>query len=137
MSTLGGLLFLQFDEAEVERGDDVEEKDEKFDFWPVSLAESPQSEEVVVHLESKPGPFHLSGLALVLVEIFEGLGLVGSDVVELGPVVQNFLDVAGVMHLAGLRAGGASELAVFVGKAALVPSELVDVQLVSELLESQ
>jgi hypothetical protein len=137
MSTLGGLLFLQFDEAEVERGDDVEEKDEKLDFWPVSLAESPQSEEVVVDLESKPGPFHLSGLALVLVEIFEGLGLVGSDVVELGPVVQNFLDVAGVMHLAGFRAGGASELAVFVGKAALVHSELVDVQLVSELLESQ
>lgn len=136
MSTLGGLLFLEFDEAEVERGDDVEEKDEKLDLWPVSFAESPQSEEIVVHLKGKPGPFHLPRLALVLVEIFEGLGLVGSHVVELRPVVQDFLDVAGLMHLAGLGAGGASELAVFVGEAALVPSELVDVQLVSELFES-
>jgi hypothetical protein len=57
MSTLRGLLLLEFEEAEVERGDDVEEKDEKLDFWPVSLAESPQSEEVVVDLESKPGHF--------------------------------------------------------------------------------
>ena len=49
MSTLRGLLLLEFEEAEVERGDDVEEKDEKLDLRPVSFAESPQSEEIVVH----------------------------------------------------------------------------------------
>ena len=71
VGTLGGLLLLEFGNSEVEGGDDVEEKDEKLDLGPVSLAECPESEEIVIHLERKPRPFHLSRLAFVLMEVLK------------------------------------------------------------------
>jgi hypothetical protein len=64
-------LFLELQQTVVERGQDVENEEEKLDLGPVVLTEGPEGKVVVIHLEGEPRPFDLSGLTLVLMEIFE------------------------------------------------------------------
>jgi hypothetical protein len=133
---LRGLLLLELEDGVVEGGDDVEGEDEELQLGPVLPAEGAEGEEAVVHLEGEPGPLHLPRLTLVLVEVFEGLRLLRSHVVELGFAVQFLLDLPRSVHHADLSPGGASQRAVLIGETALVPAELVDVELVLELIQS-
>jgi hypothetical protein len=118
---------LELGDCVVECGNDVEDEDEELQLGPVFLAENAEGKEIVVDLEAKPRPFHLSRHTLVLMEVLEGFGLLGSHVVELGLGIQLFLDLAGTMHRADFSSGSTTQLAVFLRETSLVPTELVNV----------
>jgi hypothetical protein len=66
----------------VESGQNVEKEDQELDLRPIFRAESLESKVFVVDLGCKPGPFHCSSCALVLMEVLEGFGFLGSNSVE-------------------------------------------------------
>lgn len=129
VGTFDCLLFLELSNGIVESGYDIEDKDEELNLGPIVLPECPEGEIIVIHLEAEPRPFHLPGFPFILMEIFERFSLFSSDVVELGETVQFLLDLTRAMHHSSLRTRVAPQLAVFLGKTALVSAELVDVEL--------
>lgn len=106
------------------------------EFWPVVSAEVGEFEVFIVYLEGKPGPFHLSGLSLVLMEILERFCLLFSDAVVLRLVVKSLLDVSTAMHGAWRSYCSSSIESIFVGETSLISSEFVNVESLLGLLHS-
>ena len=65
---------------------------------PVAESESAESKVVVVHLESKPGPFHRSCFSLILMEIFEGFCLFSCNCVEFRISIDCIFDLVLAIH---------------------------------------
>lgn len=103
-------MFLVAIDSVVERRHDVEHYDQRLQHWPVPASEGTESEVLVVHLKSKPRPFHSPSLALVLMEVLERLSFFASDDVVLGVAVQGLLYLVLRSHFACLVEGVAPEL---------------------------
>lgn len=103
---------------------------------PVVFAESSKFEVLIVNLESKPWPFHLSGFSLVLMEVFKRFCLLSCDVIVLWLIIKNLLDVTTAKHGIWRAHCSSSIQSSFVRETALKSSELVDVESLSGLLHS-
>lgn len=135
--TLGQGFLLEPLEDVVEGGEDVDEENECLELGPVIFAETVEFEVLVVYLEGKPGPFHLSGSSLILMEIFERFSLLSGNVVELRLVIKNFLDVGTAMQDVWLLDCSSSSETGLVGQTSLISSEVVDVESLFGLLHSK
>lgn len=127
MSTFDLVFLVELLSSKIERGEDVEEEDKEHDLVPVFGAESLEGKVLIVDFKAEPRPLHRASIPFVLMEIFEGLGLLSGDGIELRRSVEFLLDIGLSEGSASFSQRITSMVGAFAWEASLVPSELINV----------